>query len=56
MTIIDRKPIRYDLGMVCNKDLDEDLEEDEYFGFIVDAGMGCILDVKTRFPKVKDSV
>ena len=34
------KPVRYELGMVGNEDLDEELGEDEYFGFGVDAGMG----------------
>ncbi len=28
--------------------LDEELEDDEYFGFCVDAGMGCILDEITQ--------
>lgn len=32
------KPVRYELGMVGNEDLDEELGEDEYFGFGVDAG------------------
>ena len=27
------KPVRYELGMVGNEDLDEELGEDEYFGF-----------------------
>lgn len=42
------KPIRYELGMVGNENLDEELGEDEYFGFGVDAGMGCIADVQTQ--------
>ncbi len=46
--INENKPVYYDLGVVGTEDLDEELEEDEYFGFIVDAGMGCIFDVKTQ--------
>jgi len=42
------KPVRYELGMVGNEDLDEELGEDEYFGFGVDAGMGCIADIQTQ--------
>lgn len=48
VAINENKPLYYDLGVVGNEDLDEELEEDEYFGFFVDAGMGCILDVKTQ--------
>ena len=44
------KPVRYELGMVGNEDLDEELGEDEYFGFGVDAGMGCVADIQTRRP------
>ena len=29
------KPVRYELGMVGNEDLDEELGEDEYFGFLL---------------------
>ncbi len=39
--INDNKPVYYDLGVIGNEDLDEELEDDEYFGFCVDAGMGC---------------
>ena len=34
--------------MVGNEDLDEELGEDEYFGFGVDAGMGCVADIQTQ--------
>ena len=34
------KPVRYDLGMVGNENLDEEPREGEFFGFGVDAGMG----------------
>lgn len=43
-----RKPVRYELGMVGDEDLDEDLEDGEYFGFSVDAGMGCIADLQVQ--------
>ena len=46
--INDNKPAYYDLGVIGNEDLDEELEDDEYFGFCVDAGMGCILDESTQ--------
>ena len=42
------KPVRYELGMTGKEDLDEELGEDEYFGFGVDAGMGCVADLQTQ--------
>ncbi len=42
------KPVRYEMGMTGSEDLDEELGEDEYFGFGVDAGMGCIADIQTQ--------
>ena len=48
VTITDQKPVRYDLAMIGDEDLDEELEEDEFFGFFVDAGMGCVADLKTQ--------
>ena len=42
------KPVRYELGMAGTENLDEELEEDAYFGFGVDAGMGCIADRQTQ--------
>ncbi len=42
------KPVRYDLGMVGNENLDEEPREGEFFGFGVDAGMGCIADIQTQ--------
>lgn len=48
VVVSDEKPVRYELGMVGNENLDEELEEDEYFGFGVDAGMGCIADSQTQ--------
>lgn len=40
-----QKPLRYELGMVGDEDLEEEPGEDVFFGFGVDAGMGCIADV-----------
>ena len=34
--------------MLGNENLDDELEEDAFFGFGVDAGMGCISDVKAQ--------
>lgn len=42
------KPVRYELGMVGNEDLDEELGDNDYFGFGVDAGMGCVADIQTQ--------
>lgn len=43
-----QEPVRYELGMLGNENLDDELEEDAFFGFGVDAGMGCIADVKAQ--------
>lgn len=48
VAVSSRKPVRYELGMTGTEDLEEELEEDEFFGFGVDAGMGCIIDQKTQ--------
>ena len=42
------KPVRYELGMVGNENLDAALGDDDYFGFGVDAGMGCVADIQTQ--------
>ena len=42
------KPVRYELGMTGQEDLDEEPGEDAYFGFGVDAGMGCVADIQTQ--------
>ena len=34
--------------MVGNEDLDGKLEDGDFFGFGVDAGMGCIADIRTQ--------
>ena len=41
------KPVRYELGLCGDEEFDE-LGEDEFFGFCVDAGMGCVADAKTQ--------
>ena len=46
--ITKEKPVRYELGMVGNEDLDEELNDGDYFGFGVDAGMGCVADIQTQ--------
>ena len=48
VTVSDSRPVRYDLAMIGDENLDEELEDRDYFGFIVDAGMGCIIDVETQ--------
>ena len=39
------KPVRYELGMTGAENLEEELSEEDFFGFGVDAGMGCIADI-----------
>lgn len=48
VSVTGQKPVRYELAMVGNENLEEELEEDEFFGFGVDAGMGCIADIQTQ--------
>lgn len=48
VTVSGRRPVRYELGMVGDEDLEQELEDGEYYGFCVDAGMGCIADVRTQ--------
>lgn len=48
VAISNNKPVRYEMGMVGAENLDEELQEDEFFGFFVDAGMGCIADLKAQ--------
>lgn len=42
-----KKPVKYELAVQGNEKL-EDVEEDMYFGFFVDSGLGCIADVQTK--------
>ena len=44
------KPVRFELGMTGNEELDAALGDDDYFGFGVDAGMGCVADIQTQGP------
>lgn len=46
--VSEKKPVRYELGMTGNENFDDELDEDDYFGFGVDAGMGCIADIRTQ--------
>ena len=48
VTISGERPVRYDMGMVGREDLAEEPAEGEFYGFFVDAGMGCIADVKAQ--------
>ena len=48
VAVSQEKPVRYELGMVGNEELDAALGDDDYFGFGVDAGMGCIADIQTQ--------
>ncbi len=42
------KPVRYELGMTGKENLNEELCDDDYFGFGVDAGMACVADIQTQ--------
>ena len=48
MEVSQEKPVRYELGMTGNEELDAALGDDDYFGFGVDAGMGCVADIQTQ--------
>lgn len=48
VAISDQKPVGYELGMTGKEDLDEELEDGEFFGFGVDAGMGSIADIQAQ--------
>lgn len=41
----DEKPIRYQEALIGNENLDG-IREDDFFGFHVDAGLGCIADAE----------
>lgn len=43
----ENKPVRYENAMAGNEKL-EDIEEGDFFGFNVDAGLATIVDVQTR--------
>lgn len=42
------KPVRYELAITGNENLDEELNDGDFFGFGVDSGMGCVADIKTQ--------
>ena len=48
VAVSDQKPVRYELGMIGDEDLAGELEDGAFFGFGVDAGMGCIADIQTQ--------
>lgn len=43
-----KKPVRYECAMTGRENLDDEIEDGEFFGFGVDAGMGCIADVHAQ--------
>ena len=42
------KPVRYELAMTGEENLDKELDEGDFFGFGVDYGMGCVADIKAQ--------
>ena len=42
------KPIVYELAVTGNEEGMDEAKEDEYYGFSVDAGMGCVADKKAQ--------
>ena len=47
------KPVVYELALTGNEEEMDEAKEDEYYGFGVDAGMGCVADKKTQDEYVK---
>lgn len=47
------KPVVYELAVTGNEEEMDEAKEDEYYGFGVDAGMGCVADKKTQDEYVK---
>lgn len=47
------KPVVYELAVTGNEEEMDEAKEDEYYGFGVDAGMGCVVDKKTQDEYVK---
>jgi hypothetical protein len=43
------KATRWELALIEGQDIKELKEEDEFFGFPVDAGLGCFMDAKTKY-------
>lgn len=48
VAVSNAKPVRYEMGMTGRENLDEEIEEGEFFGFGVDAGMACVADVRAQ--------
>lgn len=48
VAVSDHHPVRYELGMTGDEDLDGGVQPGDSFGFGVDAGLGCIIDVQTQ--------
>lgn len=46
--ISDAKPLRYECGMTGTEKIDEPIEPGDFYGFGVDAGVGCVTDARTR--------
>ena len=47
------KPVVYELAVTGNEEGMDEAKEDEYYGFGVDAGMGCVADKKSQDEYVK---
>lgn len=48
VAVNDHKPLCYELGMIGKENLDREIKDGEFFGFCVDAGMGCIADIRAQ--------
>ena len=47
LEILKTKAVKWELAIVDGQDVNE-LNEDDFFGFPVDAGLGCFMDLKTK--------
>lgn len=47
------KPVVYELAVTGNEEEMDEANEDEFYGFGVDAGMGCVVDKKTQEEYIK---
>lgn len=48
LAVSNNQPVRYELAVCGDENLEELTDEDESFGFGVDAGMGCICDYQLQ--------
>lgn len=48
VVVTDARPVRYECGMTGKENIDGPIEPGSYYGFGVDAGVGCVTDVQTR--------